>query len=124
MQRVWPAAQYALRLVSFGSPLVRERHDRGVLINPQGFPDWEFQARALVRLGDPPAGLTVDEIRVVDVIAANAVLRRDGTDPLWDGDEGEVPRTPQGGTWAHLGRRREMALGPIALHAAVRDAGG
>ncbi|MGI5237755.1 SMI1/KNR4 family protein [Dactylosporangium sp. CA-139066] len=124
MERVWPAAQYALRLVSFGSPLVRERHDRGVLINPQGFPDWEFHARAVVRLGEVPAGLTVDEIRVVDVLAANAVLRRDGTDPLWDGDDGDVPRTPQGWTWAHLGARREVALVPIELHASFRHAGG
>lgn len=120
---MWPGAQYALRLVNFGSPLVRERHDRGVLINPRGFPDWEFHARALVRLPDPPPGLTVEEIRVVDVLAANALLRRSGSDPLYDGDD-EVPRTPQGWTWAHLGGRRQVALVPIELHASFRHAGG
>ncbi|HTJ32759.1 MAG TPA: SMI1/KNR4 family protein [Dactylosporangium sp.] len=124
MERVWPGTQYALRLVNFGSPLVRQRHDRGVLVNPQGFPDWEFHARAVVRLGDPPAGFTVDEVRVVDVLAANAVLRRDGSDPLWEGDDGDVPRTPQGWTWAHLGGRREVALVPIELHASFRHVGG
>ncbi|MFG2042841.1 HNH endonuclease [Dactylosporangium sp. NPDC048998] len=123
MERMWPGAQYALRLVNFGSPVVRERHDRGVLVNPAGFPDWEFHARALVRLPERMPGLTLDEIRVVDVLAANALLRRSGKDPLCSADE-EVPRTPQGWTWAHLGSRRQLALVPIELHASFRHAGG
>src|SRR3954447_12307541 len=119
--RMRPGAQYALRLVNFGSPVVRQRYDRGVPINPAGFPDWEFQARALVELPEPPAGLTVDEIRVVDVLAANALLARDGTDPLWTPDD---LRTPQGWTWAHLGGVRQLAAVPIELHASFRHAGG
>ena len=126
MERMRPGAQYALRLVNFGSTLVRERHDRGVLINPQGFPDWEFHARALVRLPEPMSDLTAEEIRVVDVLAANAALRRTGRDPLFSppGGEDAVPRTPQGWTWAHLGGRRRAALVPIELHASFRHADG
>ncbi len=120
-ERMRPGAQYALRLVNFGAPVVRQRYDRGVPVNPDGFPDWEFQARALVELPEPPAGLTVDEIRVVDVLAANALLARDGTDPLWT--PGDL-RTPPGWTWAHLGGARQLAAVPIELHASFRHAGG
>jgi A nuclease of the HNH/ENDO VII superfamily with conserved WHH len=117
-----PGAQYALRLVSFGAPEIRQRYDRGVLIDPAGFPDWEFHARALVSLpADPPAELTIDELRVVDVLAANALMRWTGDDPLWPADDF---RTPPGWTWAHTGRERRLALVPIELHAAWRHAGG
>jgi A nuclease of the HNH/ENDO VII superfamily with conserved WHH len=122
-QRMWPGAQYALRLVNLGAPVVRERFDRGVLVNPDGFPDWDLQARALVQLPEPPPGLTLDEIRVVDVLAANTVMVRDATDPLWTVQDGP-PRTPQGWTWAHIGGSRRIAAVPIELHASFRHAGG
>jgi hypothetical protein len=115
-----PGAQYALRLVNLGPRVVRERFDRGVLVAPNGFPDWEFHARALVALPDPPADLTVDEVRVVDVLAAGELLRRAGTDPLCNG----VAGTPPGWTWAHTGGARRVALVPVELHASFRHAGG
>jgi HNH/ENDO VII superfamily nuclease/SMI1/KNR4 family protein SUKH-1 len=115
-----PGAQYALRLVNLGSRVVRERFDRGVLVAPDGFPDWEFHARAMVALPDPPPDLTVDEIRVVDVLAANALMREAGTDPLW----WDAAETPHGWTWAHTGGARRLALVPIELHASFRHAGG
>jgi hypothetical protein len=130
MDREPPGAQYALRIVNFGSPLVRTRYPRGVLVDPDGFPVWSLFARAMVRLPDPVPGLTVDELRVLDVLAANAVFAR-GEDPLRtpapapaeSGPPGPVP-TPQGWTWAHLGGTRDVALVPIELHASFRHAGG
>jgi hypothetical protein len=57
---------------------------------------------------------------VVDLLAANELMRRAGTDPLWQ----EAAETPQGWTWAHSGGARRLALVPIELHASFRHAGG
>ncbi|MBO0867005.1 MAG: HNH endonuclease [Micromonosporaceae bacterium] len=139
MGRKLPGGQYAFRIVSFGSPDVRERFPRGVLIDPDGYPEWKLAARAMVRLPAPPAGMTLDELRVVDVLAANALLER-GADPLWQAPDRVPGGTPPGWTWAHLAQRhdgrphdgqpqdgtgtRELACVPIELHAAWRHAGG
>jgi hypothetical protein len=112
-----------------------------------GFPDWTPYARALVELPDPGPGTSPDEVRVVDVLAANALLAGTG-DPLWHGDPpnagtgpahtgtgpahtgdpGDDPATPlstpDGWAWAHLGMTRRMALLPVEAHAAFRHAGG
>jgi len=110
-----PDSGYTSPVVPVGSPLVRERYPRGVAVDAAGFPDWTPYARALVRLPEPPPGLTVDELRVVDVLAANAV--RSPADAA-------VRGTPAGWTWAHLGATRGMALVPVELHAAFRHPGG
>jgi hypothetical protein len=70
-------------------------------------------------------GLTVDETRVVDVLAANAALAGAGEDPLWPAPgDGAPVATPAGWCWAHLGLSRRLALVPIELHGSYRHAGG
>src|SRR5947209_16174327 len=98
-----PGVRYASRIVNLGAPEVRRRYPRGVPVDPAGYPVWTLAARALVRLPDPVPGLTVDELRVVDVLAANTLFG-DGDDPLWRGVA--VPGTPPGWTWAHLAHGR------------------
>src|SRR5262245_17462972 len=95
MGRRIPGGQYAFRIVNFGSPEVRDRFARGVLVDPNGFPVWTHAARAMVRLPAPPTGMTVDEVRVVDLLAANALLER-GDDPLWAAADRVPGGTPQG----------------------------
>jgi hypothetical protein len=128
-----------MNIVHPGSPVLRVRYREGVLVDPYGFPDWLLLARALVELPPPVPGLTVDENRVVDVLAANAALAREGEDPLWSGaaDGAAVERrlgaaptssaavaTPARWCWAHLGLARRLALVPIELHGSFRHAGG
>ncbi|HEY2793596.1 MAG TPA: SMI1/KNR4 family protein [Micromonosporaceae bacterium] len=112
-----PAAAYALNIVHPPSPVLRIRYRDGVLIDPYGFPDWLLYARALVDLPDPVPGLGRDEMRVLDLLAAN-LLPSD--DPLLAGSDA----TPAGWCWAHLGRSRRLALVPIELHGAFRHGGG
>jgi hypothetical protein len=128
MGRRIPGGQYAFRIVNFGSPEVCERFARGVLVDPDGYPVWTHAARAMVRLPSVPAGMTVDEVRVVDILAANAVLER-GDDPLWAAADRVPGGTPQGWTWAHTGQpvensARALACVPIELHSSYRHAGG
>lgn len=126
-----PGAHLAMSVVHPGSPVLRIRYRQGVLVTPQGFPDWALCARALVELPSPQPDLTVDEIRVVDVLAANAAMARaagqDG-DPLWPAVDASAPDqavpTPPGWCWAHVGHARQLALVPIELHGAYRHAGG
>jgi hypothetical protein len=79
----------------------------------------------------------VDEQRVLDVLAANAVMARDaggpGSDPLWRPAAAGAPAmavsTPAGWCWAHVGlldpaAARRLALVPVELHGAFRHAGG
>jgi hypothetical protein len=118
-----PGAGLAMTIVHPGSSALRVRYRRGVLIDPYGFPDWTLYARALVEL--PPIGatpiLTVDENRLVAVLAANLALARAGQDPLWT-DPG---RTPVGWCWAHApaGHGRTLALVPAELHGSFRHGG-
>jgi A nuclease of the HNH/ENDO VII superfamily with conserved WHH/SMI1 / KNR4 family (SUKH-1) len=128
-QRAVPGARFALRVIHPGSPVLRIRYRSGIVVSPYGLPDWTLYARAVVELPEPAAspayaGLTVDEIRVVDVLAANEHLAG-GDDPLWTFTRADpVPRTPPGWTWAHVGRSRRLALVPVELHGAYRHAGG
>jgi len=120
-----PGAQYALNIVHPGSPVLRIRYRSGILVDPYGFPDWSLVARAVVEMPPPPSGLTGDEIRVLDVLAANLALASVGEDPLWtDPVYGDAVATPPGWCWAHLGRSRRLALVPVELHGSYRHAGG
>nr|MDT0659353.1 HNH endonuclease [Micromonospora sp. DSM 115978] len=123
-----PGSRYAMSIVHPESPVLRVRYRDGVLITPYGFPDWPLCARAVLDLPPPPDGLTRGEVRVVDVLAANAAMARAATepdgDPLWAGaDDASVP-TPAGWCWAHVGMSRQVALVPIELHGAFRHGGG
>ncbi|MGN9913741.1 SMI1/KNR4 family protein [Phytohabitans sp. LJ34] len=135
-----PGARLAMSVIHPGSPILQVRYRQGVLMTPHGFPDWPLCARAVVELPPPDPALTLEEQRILDVLAANAAMARiagesDG-DPLWPvtaaagtvGRErdGAVP-TPAGWCWAHVGTpdaARLLALVPIELHASFRHAGG
>lgn len=119
-----PGSQYAMRIIHPGSPVVRERYPHGILVDPYGFPRWLPHARATVALPDPLPGHTLEEMRVLDVLAANEAMTVDG-DPLWEFTaEDYVRRTPPGWTWAHAGRERRVHLVPVELHASYRHLGG
>ncbi|HKT00951.1 MAG TPA: HNH endonuclease [Rugosimonospora sp.] len=118
-----PGARYAMNIVHPGSPVLRIRYRSGVLVDPYGFPDWVLYARALVELPDPVPGLSVDEMRVLDVLAANACMAGAGEDPLWTLTAPPLA-TPAGWCWAHLGLSRRIALVPIELHGSYRHGGG
>ena len=112
-----------------GAPALRVRYRQGVLVTPQGFPDWPLCARAVVELPPPHPGLTLDEVRVVDVLAANAAMARAATapdgDPLWSPTQpGHPTSTPPGWCWAHVGHTRQLALVPVELHGSYRHGGG
>lgn len=116
-----PGARYAFQFFHPAPPMLRVRYREGVLIGPHGFPEWVPYARAVVALPNPPAELTVDERRVVDVLAANLAAAAGG-DPLWRGPDDHG--TPAGWTWAHLAMTRQVALVPVELHGAFRHLGG
>jgi hypothetical protein len=119
-----PGARYAMNIVHPGSPVLRVRYRAGVLVDPYGFPDWVPYARALVELPAPVPGLSLDETRVVDVLAANATLAGAGNDPLWTDPALAPGATPAGWCWAHLGLTRRLALVPVELHGSYRHGGG
>lgn len=136
-----PGQRLALSVVHLSSPTLRVRYRHGVLIGPYGFPDWLLGARVVVELPDPDPRLTVDETRVLDILAANlALARASGTadgDALWPSLAGEptpaAVATPSGWCWAHVGPvdppagpapARRLALVPVDLHGAFRHAGG
>jgi hypothetical protein len=124
-----PGARFAMSVIHPGSPALRVRYRQGVLVTPQGFPDWPLCARAVVELPPPSPGLTLDEVRVVDVLAANVAMARGATapdsDPLWPPVEtAQTVATPPGWCWAHVGHTRQLALVPIELHGSYRHAGG
>jgi hypothetical protein len=102
--------------------VLRVRYRAGVLVDPYGFPDWLHYARAQVDLPPPVPGLGLDEMRVLDVLAANAAVLRADDDPLWTDT---VPgATPAGWCWAHAGMTRRLALVPVELHGSYRHGGG
>jgi A nuclease of the HNH/ENDO VII superfamily with conserved WHH/SMI1 / KNR4 family (SUKH-1) len=135
-----PGARFAMSVIHPGSPTLHVRFRQGVLMTPYGYPDWPLCARVVVELPPPDPALTLEEQRVLDVLAANAAMARvagepDG-DPLWPvtaaagtvggGRDGAVP-TPAGWCWAHVGTpgaARLLALVPIELHGSFRHAGG
>jgi A nuclease of the HNH/ENDO VII superfamily with conserved WHH/SMI1 / KNR4 family (SUKH-1) len=122
--RMIPGHRYAFRVIHPGSPLVRARYPHGILVNQYGFPQWRPYARATVTLPDPVPGLTLEEMRVVDVLTANELMAVRG-DPLWDfTDDDYVRKTPPGWTWAHVAMAREVDLVPAELHSTYRHLGG
>jgi hypothetical protein len=119
-----PGTRYAMSIVHPGSPTLRIRYRHGVLVDPYGFPSWALYSRAAVRLPPPVVEFGLDEMRVIDILAANERMALDG-DPLWDPTRKDyVAKTPEGWTWAHAGLERRLFLVPIELHAAYRHAGG
>ena len=76
-----PNGQFAGRLIEFSDLELDRKYPRGVYLNLHGYPDFSVYARHAVQIADPPAGLSVDEIRVTDVVAANLLGLRTG-DPL------------------------------------------
>jgi hypothetical protein len=123
-----PGARFAMSVIHPGSPTLRIRYRQGVLVTPYGFPDWPLCARVVVQLPPPDPDLTLDEVRVVDVLAANAAMTRADGDPLWPvAQPGRGVATPAGWCWAHVGSPdpvRRLALVPVELHGAYRHAGG
>jgi hypothetical protein len=120
-----PGSQWAAQIRPFDSPVLRVRYRGGVVINPRGLPEWDLMARAIVRLPEPSLGLTLDEVRVVDVLTANAVMVA-AADPLWSasGAEDQDAVTPPGWVWAHLFGTRDVALVPAEARGAFRYVGG
>ncbi|MGH3716383.1 MAG: SMI1/KNR4 family protein [Micromonosporaceae bacterium] len=118
-----PLSSYAGQIVRFAAPLLRIRYRDGLYVTLHGFPDWFSYARALVELAPPPASASADEVRVIDVLAANQVMLAAG-DPLWTAPEMGAVATPDGWAWAHLARSRRLALVPAEAYAAFRHAGG
>jgi len=81
-----------------------------------GIPQWDLLASATVDLPAPEPGLTVDEVRIVDVLTANEVA---------GGPSGQyAPLTPPGWVWAHLFGTRRVVLVPAVAHGAFRHVGG
>ena len=119
-----PGGGFAAQIRPFGPPPLRERFPGGIVIDEYGFPVWDPLARAVVELPEPAAGLTVDEIRVLDVLTANELMVLAG-DPLWAFTADDYAAlTPPGWVWAHVATARRLALVPAAVHAAFRHVGG
>ena len=122
--RVPPGAGWASQIRHFESPVLRMRYRGGVVINPRGLPEWDLLGRALVRLPVPEPGLTIDEVRIADVLTANEVMVG-LEDPLWSFTADDyVARTPSGWVWAHRFGGRELVLMPAEAHGAFRHVGG
>lgn len=119
-----PGSGWAARIRPFDSPVLRVRYRGGVVVNLAGLPEWDLLARAMVALPAPEPGLTLDEVRVVDVVTANEVMVAAG-DPLWSFTSADyVALTPPGWVWAHVFGSRRIALLPAEVHGAFRHLGG
>jgi hypothetical protein len=117
-----PNGQFAGRLIEFSDPELDRKYPRGVYVDLHGYPNFSVYARAAVEIADPPSGLSTDEVRVTDVIAANLISTAGG-DPLWQ--QGRPPTvTPEGWTWVHEARSRRLYLVPAELNASFRHHGG
>jgi A nuclease of the HNH/ENDO VII superfamily with conserved WHH/SMI1 / KNR4 family (SUKH-1) len=117
-----PNGQFAGRLIEFSDPELDRKYPRGVYVNLHGYPDFSVYARCAAEIADPPSGLSADEVRVTDVIAANLIGAASG-DPLWQQGRPTIV-TPEGWTWAHEARTRRLFLVPVDLHASFRHHGG
>jgi A nuclease of the HNH/ENDO VII superfamily with conserved WHH/SMI1 / KNR4 family (SUKH-1) len=116
-----PNGQFAGRIIEFSDPELDRKFPHGIYLTMHGYPEFAVYARHTVQIADPPSGLSVDEIRVTDVIAAN-LLAADSGDPLWE-PRGNTA-TPQGWAWAHAAESRLLHCVPIELHGAFRHHGG
>lgn len=117
-----PNGQFAGRLIEFSDLELDRKYPHGVYVNLQGYPDFSVYARLAVEIADPPPGLSADEVRVTDVVAAN-LIGSDSGDPLWQ--QGRPPAvTPEGWTWVHEARTRRLFLVPVELNGSFRHHGG
>jgi len=114
-------ASSAGRIVALRPPVLRLRYRHGVYVTLSGYPDWIPYAAAVVRIAPTAAVYTVDEDRLLHVLAANEVLARHTGNGA-----------PHGWIWARLGNAAEsaaddasyLALVPAELHGAFRHRGG
>ncbi|MEU8353835.1 HNH endonuclease, partial [Streptomyces sp. NPDC048845] len=113
--------EHAGQVVHFPDPVRAARHPRGVRVDEAGYPDFSPYARAAAEIADPPEGFGVDELRLTDLVSANAALRAAGHE-LWD----SLPpvATPHGWTWHHVPGSRRMELVPVEVKALLRHHGG
>lgn len=119
-----PGGQFAAQIRQLDQATLRMRYRGGVVINAHGIPEWDLLARALVELPDPEPGLTIDEMRVLDVLSANEFMVDSG-DPMWSFTSNDyVALTPPGWTWAHVALSRRLALVPTEVYGAFRHIGG
>ena len=102
-------------------PPLRLRYRHGVYINLRGYPDWLPYAAAIVQIAPMPAGFSIDEARLLDVLIANRLMAQALDAPA---DARLLARTPAGWVWAHVGATRQLALVPAELHGAFRHRGG
>lgn len=117
-----PNGQLAGRLIEFSDPELDRKYPRGVYVDLHGYPNFSVYARHAAEIAEPPSGLSVDEVRVTDVVAANLLGAQSG-DPLWQ--QSRPPTvTPEGWTWVHEARTRRMYLIPAELNASFRHHGG
>ena len=117
-----PGSRWLGQIIPFEPPLLRIRYPYGVYVNLIGFVDWIPYTRAIVELPEPDTALTGDELRVLDVLTANAAMVADG-EPLWAGCADSLA-TPDGWMWRHLPYSRQVALVPAELAVAFRHSGG
>ncbi|WP_424213388.1 SMI1/KNR4 family protein [Streptomyces sp. BI20] len=116
-----PNAAYSGQTVRFPDPVRAARHPHGVRVDGAGHPDFAAYARASVEIAEPPEGFGVDELRLTDVVSANAAMHA-ARHPLWD----TVPSvaTPHGWTWHHVAGTRRLELVPIEVKALLRHHAG
>jgi hypothetical protein len=116
-----PNAVYAGQVVNFPDPVRAARHPQGVRIDESGHPDFSPYARAAAEIAEPPEGFGCDELRLTDLVSANAALHASGHE-LW----AELPpvATPHGWTWHHVAHSRRMELVPVEVKALLRHHAG
>lgn len=117
-----PNGQFAGRIIEFADPELERKYPKGIYLSLSGYPEFAVYARAAAEIADPPSGLSVDEVRVTDVVAANLLYAGTG-DPLWQ--NGRPPTaTPDGWMWVHAANSRRLYLVPADIHASFRHHGG
>lgn len=116
-----PNAAYAGQVVRFPDPVRAARFPEGVRVDTSGHPDFSPYARAAADIADPPEGFGGDELRLTDLVSANAALHAAGHD-LWR-DLSPVA-TPHGWTWHHVPHTRRLQLVPVEVKALLRHHAG
>ncbi|KDQ67749.1 cell wall assembly protein Knr4 [Streptomyces sp. NTK 937] len=90
-------------------------------MDENGRPDFSPYARAVAEIAEPPPGFGIDELRLTDVVSANAAMAAAGHE-LWDTIAPVA--TPHGWTWHHVAGGRRMELVPVEVKALLRHHGG
>ncbi|EST32535.1 hypothetical protein N566_20040 [Streptomycetaceae bacterium MP113-05] len=105
----------------FPDPVRAARHPQGVRVDDSGHPDFSAYARAAAEIAEPPEGFGPDELRLTDLVSANAALHAAGHE-LWAG----LPpvATPHGWAWHHVTHSRRMELIPAEVKALLRHHAG